>query len=81
LRKFHHAQLCFSFPLTFQSSPLVHRSNREATVQARQPKRFPPGWFALSLRDPDWQAKHFALWSKRRKALGWPHVVTIGGAA
>jgi hypothetical protein len=54
---------------------LDHRLAREAIIRERQPRRFPPGWFALSLADPDWRAKHYAAWSKRRKAMGRPHVV------
>jgi hypothetical protein len=75
-------QLRLPFPLRFcdifesypgQMPPL--RSG-EATIRGRQPKRFPPGWFAKSLTDPDWQSKHFTDWSAKRKAAGLPCVVT-----
>ena len=64
------------FPPNLKQFPVLdHRLAREAIIRERQPKRFPPGWFALSVADPDWRAKHYAQWSKRRKAMGRPYVV------
>ena len=70
-------QLRLSFPLTFQdiAFPAGPPPGLEATIRERQPKKFPRGWFALSLSDPDWRAKHYASWSASRKLQGLPHVV------
>jgi hypothetical protein len=78
-------QLRFSFPhqTTFNeiAFPPGPPPGREATIRERQPKRFPPGWFARSLDNPNWQADHFAEWSARRKAAGLPFVVREEGVA
>ena len=71
------AQLWLNFPSFYPPTNQVSclTAGREATTRERQPKKFPPGWFASSLADPDWRAHHYAQWSKRRKALGLPSIV------
>jgi hypothetical protein len=62
-------------PTTFQDLVPKKPSGRESMVLDRQPRRFPVGWFGLSLADPDWRGKHYARWSASRKAAGLPHIV------
>jgi hypothetical protein len=66
-------QLSIPFPIEI---PVVPPRDRMWLVRERQPKRFPPGWHTLSIDDPKhWRAKHYAQWTRRRKAMGLPHVV------
>lgn len=76
-------QLPLPYPITFAqifTFPST-TADRGATIRDRQPKRFPPGWFSRSLRDPQWREKHEAEWIAKRKAHGLPHVVKDRGAA
>ena len=69
-------QYRLDFPPTFLEVSLPRKPvGRESIVLERQPRKFPRGWFALSLADPDWRSKHYANWSAGRKAAGLPFVV------
>jgi hypothetical protein len=64
------------FPLTFQDISIpAPASGRDAIIRDRQPKKFPRGWSALALSDPDWREKHYANWQASRKALGLPYLI------
>jgi hypothetical protein len=69
-------QLRLAFPLSFQQITEFHPlAPKGATLRDRQPSKFPRGWFARSLEDPNWREAHYAEWSAKRKAAGLPHVV------
>ena len=67
-------QLELPFPIEIPGPLPTAKELREAFLRARQPKRFPPGWWRLS-DDPDWRTKHYDRWSERRKAMGLPSIV------
>lgn len=68
-------QMLLPFPEeAFAAAP--KRIGPDSTVMLRQPSRFPPNWFRLSIADPNWRYHYEQRWIEDRRRAGHPHTIS-----